>query len=79
MQARSWKTDPNFPDEILVHLNIRDRRLHDLYRINLKNGAVELDTENPGDVLWFMADNNYQVRAAQVFPARWRHGNPRPR
>ena len=67
VQARSWKTDPNFPDEILVHLNIRDRRLHDLYRINLKNGAVELDTENPGDVLWFMADNSYQVRAAQVF------------
>ena len=59
-------TDPNFPDELLVQLNIRDRRLHDMYRINLKNGAVEMDTENPGDVAYFVEDNKFQVRAAQV-------------
>jgi len=66
VRAQGFITDPNFPDEILVQLNIRDRRLHDMYRINLKNGAVEMDTENPGDVLWFVVDNKLQVRAAQV-------------
>ncbi|TKJ35828.1 hypothetical protein CEE39_00415 [bacterium (candidate division B38) B3_B38] len=58
--------NPNFPDELLVGLNIRDRKLHDWYRINLKNGAVELDTKNPGDVWIWRADNNFQVRTAQA-------------
>ncbi len=67
VQAQPQPPEPNFPDQILVGLNIRDRRLHDVYRINLKNGAVELDTENPGDVADWTADNQFQIRAAQVF------------
>jgi len=66
VRAQGLITDPNFPDEILIPLNIRDRRLHDMYRINLKNGAVEMDTENPGDVSGFVVDNKFQVRAARV-------------
>lgn len=66
VRAQGFNTDPNFPDEMLVQLNIRDRRLHEMYRINLKNGAVEMDTENPGDVSGFVVDNKFQVRAAQV-------------
>jgi len=65
--AQGFSTDPNFPDQILVPLNIRDRRLHDMYRIDLKNGAVEMDTENPGDVAGFTQDNQFRVRVAQVF------------
>jgi dipeptidyl aminopeptidase/acylaminoacyl peptidase len=67
VQARRPITDPNFPDQILVALNIRDRRRHDMYRINLKNGAVELDTECLGDQSEFFADNKFQVRAAKVW------------
>jgi dipeptidyl aminopeptidase/acylaminoacyl peptidase len=67
-RTQRFISDPNFPDEILVPLNIRDRRLHDIYRINLKNGAVELDTENPGDLADFTQDNQFRVRVAQVFP-----------
>jgi dipeptidyl aminopeptidase/acylaminoacyl peptidase len=66
VRAGLFSADPNFPDEIIVPLNIRDRRFHDMYRINLKNGAVEMDTENPGDVAGFVVDNKFQVRAAQV-------------
>jgi len=66
VRAQGFNTDPNFPDEMLVQLNIRDRRLHDMYRINLKNGAVEMDTENPGEVAGWVVDNKFQVRAAQV-------------
>src|SRR4030095_6203226 len=47
-------------------LNIRDPRLHDIYRVNLENGAVELDTENPGDVNSWAADNRMRVRVAQA-------------
>lgn len=61
-----FATDPNFPDQILAGLNVRDRRLFDVYRLNVRTGALELDTENPGDVGGWTADNNLQVRAAQV-------------
>src|SRR5256884_255019 len=66
VSARPVALDPDFPDQVLVALNIQDRRLHDVYRVNLKNGAVELDTRNPGDVGGWSADNALQVRAAQV-------------
>lgn len=58
--------DPNFPNELLVSLNARDRRLFDVYRLNLETGALVLDTENPGDVVGFAADPKFLVRAAQV-------------
>ncbi|MEG4027243.1 MULTISPECIES: S9 family peptidase [unclassified Microcoleus] len=56
--------DRNFPNEILVEMNISDRRKHDVYRINLQNGAVELDTDNPGNIVGWTADAQFQVRAA---------------
>jgi len=36
--------------EILVGLNIRNRSLFDMYRIDQATGSVRLDTENPGDI-----------------------------
>ncbi len=64
IQAQPIALDPNFPDEMLVGLNLQDRRKHDVYRINLKNGAVEFDTENPGNIVAWTADAQFQVRAA---------------
>lgn len=66
VQARVTATDPNYPDELLVSLNVRDRHLHDVYRLNLTTGALVLDTQNPGDVADFSADAKFQIRAAQV-------------
>lgn len=67
VQAQIVAVDPNFPDQILVGINNRDPKLHDVYRIDLKSGKAELDTQNPGDVAGWNADNNLQVRVAQVF------------
>ena len=64
VQAGLIALDRNFPNQILVGMNISDRRKHDVYRINLKNGAVELDTENPGNIIDWTADAQFQVRAA---------------
>ena len=52
------------PDTLLIHMNARDRRLFDLYRLELTSGALKLDTENPGDVSRFYADHRLRVRAA---------------
>jgi dipeptidyl aminopeptidase/acylaminoacyl peptidase len=57
--------NPQFPDEVLVKLNLRDREKFDIYRINLDNGAVEFDTANPGNVYdWLTSNTQYQILAA---------------
>lgn len=66
VQARIVAVDPDIPDRILVALNNRDPRLHDVYRVDLKTGKLELDTQNPGDVADWVADNELRVRAAEV-------------
>ncbi|MFI5197773.1 MAG: alpha/beta fold hydrolase [Thermoanaerobaculia bacterium] len=66
VQANLVATDPGFPDEILVAMNLRNRELFDVHRLNLKTGALVLDTQNPGDVVAWGADPKFQVRAAQA-------------
>lgn len=64
IQAQPVALDQNFPNEILVGLNLTDLSKHDVYRINLKNGAVEFDTENPGNIVGWTADASFQIKAA---------------
>ncbi len=52
--------------EILAVLNVRDRKLMDVWRIDLRTGAATLEVENPGDVIWWIADDELVVRAARV-------------
>jgi dipeptidyl aminopeptidase/acylaminoacyl peptidase len=53
-----------YPNEALVKLNARNPALFDVARIDLATGTVALDTENPGDVIEWLADNDHVVRAA---------------
>src|SRR5262245_56319501 len=57
--------DENVPDAALVNLNLRGPNAYDVYRIDLKSGAVSLDMENPGVVGW-RADQRLHVRAIEV-------------
>ena len=66
IQAQVIATDPNFPDQMLVSLNLRDRRLHDVYRVDLNTGALIMDTENPGDVIGWLKDDKFQIRGTQA-------------
>lgn len=56
--------DARFPDEILITLNGRNPSLMDVHRIHFPSGEIVLDTENPGDVLLWLADNRLNIRAA---------------
>jgi len=60
---------PKFPGRMLVALNLRDRKLMDVHRIDLRTGAVELDTKNPGGVARWLADDDMIVRAATITTA----------
>ena len=64
VKARVIDLDPEFPDQILVGLNKDNPQKFDVYRIDLNNGAVEFDTDNPGNIIGWTADAEFQVLAA---------------
>jgi dipeptidyl aminopeptidase/acylaminoacyl peptidase len=67
-QARIEETSPEFPGELLVGLNDRDKRLHDLYRVSLTTGERTLVQLNEG-YSGFGTDSKFRVRlAARVRP-----------
>ena len=63
VQARPTRVSPEYPDEILVALNDRDPRFHDLYRVNARTGERTRVLENPGFVQ-ILADERLRPRAA---------------
>ena len=65
VQARPLETNRRFPDELLVELNRRDPQLHDVYRLTLATGDLELVAQNPGNVAGWVADVGMRVRGAR--------------
>jgi dipeptidyl aminopeptidase/acylaminoacyl peptidase len=62
-QARIEETSPDFPGEMLVGLNDRDKRLHDLYRVVIATGERTLVQKNEG-YSGFGTDGQFRVRFA---------------
>jgi dipeptidyl aminopeptidase/acylaminoacyl peptidase len=62
-KARIQEVSPKFPDTILVGLNARDPRYHDLFRENIQTGELTLVQQNPG-FKGFITDDDYHVRFA---------------
>ncbi|MBH8564498.1 S9 family peptidase [Nostoc sp. CENA67] len=58
--------EPKYPDQVLVGLNLHNPQKFDVYRINLKNGAVEFDTENPGNIVTWTANAEFEILAAKA-------------
>jgi hypothetical protein len=65
VQARPLETNKRFPNELLVELNRRDPQLHDVYRLTLATGYLELVAQNPGNVAGWVADVSMRVRGAR--------------
>jgi len=69
VQARIQEVSHRHPKEILVGLNDRDPRFHDIYRVDITTGERELVLKNPGIidgavVAGFLTDDRYNVRLA---------------
>ncbi|WP_263359858.1 S9 family peptidase [Acidicapsa ligni] len=64
IRAQPLAIDFRFPYECLVAMNARTPSLMDVHRIHFSTGTHVLDTENSGDVLTWLADNQHIVRAA---------------
>ncbi|MGK7948223.1 MAG: alpha/beta fold hydrolase [Xenococcaceae cyanobacterium] len=69
VKARVIDLDPEFPDRILVGLNLNNPQKFDVYRIDLNNGAVEFDTDNPGNIVGWTANAKFEVLAASAASA----------
>ncbi|HEY9244337.1 MAG TPA: prolyl oligopeptidase family serine peptidase, partial [Streptosporangiaceae bacterium] len=54
--------EKKFPTEILIGLNRDNPELHDVYRLNLIDGELVKEEENPGFIDW-VADTQLVVRA----------------
>lgn len=57
-------TDPKYPDQILMGMNLRDQSVFDLHRVNLRNGAIELEAESAPNYVSWLLDNDFRVRGA---------------
>ena len=64
------ETDEKHPDTLLVPLNKRNKAVFDMHRITLSTGEEKLDTENPGNIVGWTTDADFQVRAATAVNAK---------
>ncbi len=69
VQARIEAVDPRFPNDILVSINKRDPRLHDVYRVNITTGAMREVAVNDQEFIGWVADHDFRVRAAAKMSA----------
>jgi dipeptidyl aminopeptidase/acylaminoacyl peptidase len=67
VRCQHTMTSAKRPHEILAVLNVRDRKMMDVWRIDLRTGAATLEVENPGDVSWWVADDDLVVRGTRGY------------
>ncbi len=53
-----------YPNEVLVGLNRRDPRIHDVYRLNLETAELTEEQQNPGDIVGWVADADMKIRGS---------------
>ncbi|MHB2026605.1 MAG: S9 family peptidase [Elusimicrobiota bacterium] len=66
VQVQVIGTHPAFPDEALIGINRRDARVHDVYRLNIQTGFLEIVEENPGDVIGWLPDDKFRIRCVKA-------------
>ena len=64
IQARITDDLEDDKDYMLVEINKRNPQVHDVYRLDVNTGELELIAENPGNISGWMTDNNGKLRIA---------------
>lgn len=54
----------NIPDEMLLAMNKRDKRIFDVYRVNIDTGKLDMIAQNPGNISRWVTDHNGKLRIA---------------
>ncbi|HZF54241.1 MAG TPA: S9 family peptidase [Polyangiaceae bacterium] len=64
IQARIVSTSHKHPDEVLIALNDRDKKSHDIHRVNIRTGDRKLVQKNETGFVNFTTDADFKVRLA---------------
>lgn len=64
VQVQMIDHNKRFPHEALIGMNRDDERYHDVYHLDLRSGALRMVAKNPGDVVGWVTDPQFKVRAA---------------
>jgi dipeptidyl aminopeptidase/acylaminoacyl peptidase len=64
VQSRLVAIDPLHPDELLVAMNLRNRRFHDVYRVNLHSADTLMVSRNGGLQFAWIPDRQFRVLTA---------------
>lgn len=51
-------------DEIVISHNMRDKKVFDVFRLNIKTGKLALLAQNPGSITGWVTDHNGKLRVA---------------
>ena len=65
-EAQIVESSRHFPDALLVALNRENPELHDVYRLTLSTGDLELVARNPGNAVRWVVDAQLRVRGAMA-------------
>jgi dipeptidyl aminopeptidase/acylaminoacyl peptidase len=66
VQSRLVAVDPLHPDELIVAMNLRNRRFHDAYRLNIETGETLMVSRNGGLQVWWTPDWQFRVLTAST-------------
>jgi len=64
VNARIEEVSHKTPNEIVVGLNNRDDKFHDLHRVNIRTGQLTLLSQNKDGFAGYLTDDDYKVRFA---------------
>lgn len=64
VRVQGVELDKKFPGQAVIGLNKRNKQVFDQHRLTLADGKLEVDTENPGNVVGWATDAAFQTRAA---------------
>lgn len=66
VRAQVLAREKNLPDDLLITLNRENPKFEDVYRLNWKNGNLELVEKNDSTVTQWIADAQLQIRGRLV-------------
>ena len=66
VQTQVVASDKHFPHELLIAMNREDPNVHDVYHLDLRTQDLKLVAKNPGNIVGWVADAQFKVRAAMA-------------
>jgi len=64
VQVQIIDRDKHFPNELLLGMNKEDKRVHDVYHLDLTSGELTPTSKNPGNIMGWVTDAHFKVRGA---------------